>query len=178
MRALVVFESMFGNTEAVARAVADGLSARLRVDVVAVTDAPRVLDDDLDLLVVGGPTHAFGMSRERTRRAAVEQGARPVTSPACGLREWVSGVRPATGAGPAVATFDTRIRKRGVPGSAARGAMRRLRGLGLRPAGPACSFFVTDTSGPLGNGELDRARAWGEWLATERSAPGEVGAAP
>ena len=45
MRALVVFESMFGNTEAVARAVADGLSTQLEVDVVAVDEAPPDLPD-------------------------------------------------------------------------------------------------------------------------------------
>jgi hypothetical protein len=172
MRALVVFESMFGNTEAVARAVADGLSARMRVDVVPVTEAPEVVDDDVDLLVAGGPTHAFGMSRARTRQAAIEQGARPVTESARGLREWVTLVRPGATERPVVATFDTRIRKRGVPGSAARGAMRRLRGLGLRAAGPACSFYVADTAGPLVDGELARARAWGDRLAAE-----QVGAA-
>ena len=60
MRALVVFESMFGDTETIARAVADGLSDAIRVDIVDVATAPRV-DADVDLLVVGGPTHAFGM---------------------------------------------------------------------------------------------------------------------
>ncbi|HSL25245.1 MAG TPA: flavodoxin domain-containing protein [Acidimicrobiia bacterium] len=73
MPALVVFESMFGNTEAIAKAVADGLTARMAVDIVEVGVAPAVLSDDVELLVVGGPTHAFGMSRPGTRQKAAEQ---------------------------------------------------------------------------------------------------------
>ena len=76
MRALVVHESMFGNTETVARAVADGLStvAGIEVDRAAVHSASTDLAD-VDLVVVGGPTHAFSMSRESTRADAVTKGA-------------------------------------------------------------------------------------------------------
>jgi len=165
MRAIVTFESMFGNTEAVARAVADGLATRMDVEIVPVEDAEPVLGDDVGLLVVGGPTHAFGMSRAGTRRAAMDQGAHPTGAADIGLREWIGDLGRES-ASVAVAAFDTRIRKRGVPGSAARGAQKRLRRLGFGIAAAAQSFYVTGTPGPLLEGELARAREWGSQLAS------------
>lgn len=163
-RALVVFESMFGSTEAVARAVADGLRDLVAAEVVrAGPDA--TLPEGLDLLVVGGPTHAFGMSRPATRASAGQQGADAVVAAGPGLREWLAAERPAGAL--AVAAFDTRIRKRGVPGSAARAAERRLRRGGARVLAPAESFWVADTAGPLLEAEQDRARRWGHRLAEE-----------
>jgi hypothetical protein len=79
MRAVVVFESMFGNTKAIAEAVADALSTVLPVELVEVGTASEVVPRDVALLVVGGPTHAFGMSRPDTRRTAVRQAGRDPT---------------------------------------------------------------------------------------------------
>ena len=161
-RALVVFESMFGNTETVARAVASGLAESMTVDVRRA--GPDVPVDDVDLLVVGGPTHAFSLSRTATRQAARDQGAPADTAGGPGLREWLDGLRlPAEP--PVVATFDTRIKKRGVPGSAARTAQKKLRRRGLRVVAPAQSFWVGDTAGPLLDREEQRAREWGTALA-------------
>ena len=168
-RAVVVVESMFGNTEAVAHAVAEGLSGLFLVDVVRVADAPAVIPDDVRLLVVGGPTHAFGLTREGTRLAARDQGAKSLTGVEVGLREWLGHLQPHSTA-LAAAAFDTRIKKTGVPGSAARGAMRRLRRLGLRAAARPTSFYVAGMAGPLLDGELARARGWGSHLATNAAA--------
>jgi len=168
-RAMVVVESMFGNTEAVAHSVAEGLADVFVVDMVRVGDAPAVISEDVQLLVVGGPTHAFGLTREGTRQAAVDQGARRSTGSEFGLREWLAGLQsqPTT---LAAAAFDTRIKKRGVPGSAARGAMRRLRRLGVRAAARPCSFYVAGIDGPLLDGELARARSWGAQVAANAAA--------
>ncbi len=57
MKALVVYESMFGNTEQIARAVAAGLEESVDVQVAEVTDAPTEPDPDVALIVAGGPTH-------------------------------------------------------------------------------------------------------------------------
>jgi flavodoxin len=161
MQALVVYESMFGNTEALARAVGEGIAGWALTTVVAVTAAPTVVGPDVDLLVVGGPTHALGLSRPTTRANAVEQGAQPVTPVNRGLREWLGDVKFAGET--AIATFDTRVGR--VPGSAAKAALRRLRRRGGIVAAPAASFSVAGTPGPVIDGELERARDWGASLA-------------
>jgi Flavodoxin len=169
MRALVVFESMFGNTQTIANAIADGLSARVAVGVVEVGDAPTVIDEQIDLIVVGGPTHAFGLSRPATRQSAADQAVNGVISAGSGLREWLAAI-PEGSSRVAVATFDTRVDRPHLPGSAARAAQKRLRRLGLRVVLPSESFSVTGTEGPLVDGELERVVAWGEKLAVELGA--------
>lgn len=164
MRALVVYESSFGNTGQVAQAVWEGMFSRLQdVALLEVRAAPRRLPPELELLVVGAPTQAFGMSRPSTRAdAQVQAGATP-TDATIGVREWLSSVetpdRPVH-----AATFDTRIHSPHVPGSAAVGAWRVLRRAGFEVAAEAESFWVLGIKGPLREGELDRARAWGVGL--------------
>jgi len=160
MRILVVFESMFGATEQIARAVAQGMAA----EVVNVDNAP---DDvtGVDLLVVGGPTHVHGMSRAATRKSAVQQVDHPTRS-ATGVREWLDSLGPIPRGLP-VAAFDTRLDKsRLLTGAASLGIAKRLRRLGCREAAPAESFFVGTTPVDAGPnpGELDRAEAWGAAL--------------
>jgi hypothetical protein len=165
MYALVVYESMFGNSQAVAKAVSAGLATHMRTDVVEVGQAPVSIDESVDLLVVGGPTHAFGLTRASTREDAATKTTQPVVSAGIGIREWLDALHlPSVRI--AAATFDTRIMKAHVPGSAARKAEKRLHKLGARIAVPAESFAVTDTVGPLAVGELDRARAWGARLGS------------
>jgi hypothetical protein len=162
-RALVVFESMFGNTQHIADAVKEGLSSYVPADILEVGTAPGVLPDGVGLIVVGGPTHAFGMSRPRTRGDASRQAGGRVVSERNGLREWLTTLER-TDRSLAAAAFDTRIDRPRVPGSAARGAEKRLRKLGFRIACPSESFYVTGTTGPLIDGETERARRWGEEL--------------
>jgi hypothetical protein len=157
MRAMVVYESMFGNTGTIAKALADGLSAGFRVDLVDVAAAPTTLDSDIGLLVVGGPTHAFGLSMQRTRLDAIRQGAsNPVAD--VGVREWLNALHRSPGV--AAAAFDTRVDRPRVPGSAARAAARRLRRLGLRIVVAPTSFYVQGAAGPLLPGEVERAQRW------------------
>jgi hypothetical protein len=170
MQALVVFESMFGNTAAVARAIAEGLSARMSVEAVEVNAAPaRPFDiSELTLLIVGGPTHAFSMTRKTTREDAARRSATPIATE-LGLREWLAGLRPAPrhiGA----AAFDTRIATPRLPGSAATAATKRLRRMGLDIVAPAQSFYVSDVAGPLLEGELERALVWGATLGAASGA--------
>jgi len=172
MKAFVVIESMFGNTRSIGSAVAAGLAGTMEVTTIGIGEVPAVLPEGIDLLVVGGPTHAFGLSRPSTRDSAHQQGA--PQAPDIGVREWLSTL---PGENVAAAAFDTRVDKRFVPGSAARGALHRLQELGFDVLPPACSFFVAGVEGPLRKGELDRARAWGEDLGrrmAEREAVGAV----
>lgn len=177
MRALIVVESWFGNTRAAAEAIADGLGRYVTVDISEVADAPHRIAADVDLVIVGGPTHALGMSRPDTRREAAEQ-AGVTTQTETGIREWLasspSGIQRA-------AAFDTRIYVRWVPKSAVRGILLQLRALGATLVAGPQSFRVTGSSGPLAPGELDRAREWGEQLGaaiTAMEATDRVGSVP
>lgn len=161
MSTLVVFESMWGNSRTVAEAVAEGLGDD--VPVVNVAEAPVPLPQDVDMLVLGGPTHAFSMSRASTRQEAKAKGADQghLTS---GIREWMAAL-PASDR-LHVATFDTRVASvRHLPGSAAKAAAREVRRRHLGRVIATKSFYVADMAGPLLDDELDRARAWGTSLA-------------
>jgi flavodoxin len=70
MRALVVYESMFGNTRLVASNIADGLRADYEVTVVPVAEATPELVAAADLLVAGAPTHMHGLPSGWTRMLA------------------------------------------------------------------------------------------------------------
>jgi hypothetical protein len=163
MRAIVVYESIYGNSRMIAAAIAEGLGD---APVIAVHEAAeRALD--VDLLVVGGPTHMHGMTTARSRQVAVEgvkdAQVEPGATKEPGLRGWLRDL-PRNEGGLAAA-FDTRIdRSPMLTGVAARGIARRLRRHGYKVESIE-SFFVTDTEGPLAEGELARARAWGAQLA-------------
>jgi flavodoxin len=161
MRALVVYESIWGNTEAIARAAAAGVGGD--AEVVAAVDAPAAIPDDVDLLIVGGPTHAFSMTTPSTRESARQQGA--TTIPARGIREWILELAAPSRA-VRVATFDTRTVSPRLPGSAAKKAMKRLVARGLEPAAKPETFGVHGYGGPLADGEEARAKEWGAKLAT------------
>jgi flavodoxin len=170
MKALIVYESMFGNTEQIARAIADGLSESLDVQVAEVADAPAEPDPELALIIAGGPTHAFSMSRESTRADAINRGAQEGERE-FGLREWLAAL-PAGQHTERMATFDTKVeRMRHLPGSAAKGAAKQARRHGYESAAKAESFYVHDTDGPLLEGEIDRARAWGRQLGAAATNP-------
>jgi len=168
MKAVIVYESLFGNTERVAHEIADALAQDGNRAVVA--DVRGVGPDDLagsDLLVVGAPTHAFSLSRPSTREDAVRQGADPARA-AFGVREWLENLQaafPVATERPQVAVFDTRVEKvRRLPGSAAKRAAKSLRSLGFPVLDRPTSFYVADVQGPVAAGESDRAHAWGTHL--------------
>lgn len=163
MRALVVYESMFGTTRDIAEAIAEGLSSTMSVTVTEVGAAPKEVPADIGLLVVGGPTHAFGMSRPSTREDAAKQTA-TLVSTGIGIREWLAEAE--IDASVPVAVFDTRVDRPRLPGSAAAAAAKRLRRRGRRITAKA-SFYVTGREGGPVDGELGRARWWGRVIAPE-----------
>lgn len=165
MTAFLVYETMYGNTGQLAEAIGRELGAAGEVTVVDVASAPTAIPAGVDLLVVGGPTHAFSMSRAATRRQAVATGGR-ATDLDTGIREWLGELR-VTSPAPAAATFDTRVKVPLLPGSAASSAARVLRRLGLAVRDTE-SFYVEDQDGPLRHGELERAAAWGRRLIHDR----------
>ena len=171
-RALVVFESLFGDAEAIAHAVAEGLSPTIPTDVVAAADAPAEVPGDVRLLVVGGPNHALSMPRPSTREGAVKQYGAEIADTSRGLHEWLDAVRVG-GSGAVAAAFDTRSDHPKLlvkMDHASRTEEKLLRRHGLRLVAPAEHFLVADAQGPLVDGEQDRAREWGATLAA-RLAP-------
>jgi len=169
--ALIVYESMFGNGHRVADLVAEGLrEAGWRARTERVLDAPE--SPECDLLVLGGPTHAMGLSRAATRATrssyvVTEEDARrvacePGADTGRGLREYLSALRIVPGQ--PVAVYDTRG-ARG-PAGAAGSALRRLAGREARIVTGAEHFIVRGFTGPLRPGEEERARAWGVRLAS------------
>jgi hypothetical protein len=170
MKALVVYESMFGNTEQIARAVAAGLAESIEVQLAEVSQAPAEPDPQVALIVAGGPTHAFSMSRTNTRADAMKRGA-PEGEREFGLREWMAAL-PSGQHTARIATFDTKIESmRFAPGSAAKGAAKVARRHGYDSAVKAESFYVREVDGPLVVGEIDRARAWARQLAASMTGP-------
>lgn len=170
MRALVVYESMFGNTRNVALAIAEGLATKLPVETVEVGAAPTVLPPDVAMLVVGGPTHAHGLSTAKSRADAAKRIQEPVISAGRGLREWLASLRP--GGSLTAAAFDTRIKGPVLfTGSAATSATKLLQRSRIRRVAPPRSFVLEGPTGPLVDrvprAELDAAQAWGADLGAQ-----------
>ena len=174
MRAVVVYESMYGNTHLVADAIGAGLSTGFDVSVVPVSQVSQATLADANLVVVGGPTHAHSMTRAVTREAAVKAADKPVggltVEPDAlgpGLREWFGslGQYPVK-----AAAFDTRMHGPAVlTGRASKGVARLLRAHGFDVAAEPESFLVTKQD-RLQLHETARARQWGTRLATRLAA--------
>jgi hypothetical protein len=165
MKALVVYESMFGNTREVAYRVASGLELAFEVTVAHVSDVTPEMANTADFLVVGGPTHVHGMASARTRDAAKKmadkEGSGLELEPRAtgsGLREWLATLDIRRGVEAAV--FDTRNHGPGfVTGRASRGIARRLRKRGANVVATE-SFFVAKGGHVLDADEESRAEVW------------------
>ena len=172
MKAVVFYESFFGNTQRVAEAISKGLGEQSDVSVLEVSRADYNTLKGVDLLVVGGPTHIWSMSRPLSRRAAAEEvkketlDRKPILGN-LGVREWLDQL-PNTKE-MAAATYDTRMPKKGfIPTSiASRRIASKLKKHGYRLVAKPEGFIVVDMKGPLLEGELERATEWGRILATE-----------
>lgn len=169
MTVLIVSESYFGNTLTVTKAIAAGLIQALDtcpVTVLRPHEAPRDIPSEVDLLLVGAPTHEFSMPKAQTRKQAVEKGANGGDS--VGVREWIAQVTPRGDL--RVVTFDTSIKTKFTPGSASKAAFKALKKRGFRDAERGQSFYVADVAGPLVDGEAQRAETWGTQLGNSLSA--------
>ena len=141
MKTLVVYDTQFGNTERLARNIAEALHEHGEARVAPVAGVSGLHGGEVDLLLVGGPTQGHGLP------GAMESFLR--NAPAGTMR------------GTRALAFDTRYRgPRLLQGSAAHHIAGQLRRLGCQLLAPPESFFVTGEEGPLEPGEVDRARGW------------------
>jgi flavodoxin len=157
MKAVVVYDSFFGNTEQIARAIGDALGPSEDVSVLRVGDVKPGQIAGLDLLIVGSPTRAFSASPD--------------------TKAWLKKLGSASLKGIKVAGFDTRVDVKEVDsrvlpvfvrmfGYAAEPISEILTKKGGVQAAPPEGFIVLDKEGPLKDGELKRAAAWARQIAS------------
>jgi flavorubredoxin len=165
MKAYVVYESLWGNTAAIAEAVAQGLGEGAVA--LSTADATPDVVAGADLLVAGAPSHANGLPSDSSRENALERSREEDGPPEPDLshpsmRSWLEQLPPGKRLG---AAFDTRMESWWASGPAKKIA-RRLRGRGVDTID--AETFTVDHEGQtphLAEGELERARTWGRALA-------------
>jgi flavodoxin I len=146
MKALIVYDSVYGNTEKIARAIAEAITPSNEVKILRSGEANTSELASSDLLIVGSPTHA----------------GRPTPA----IQDLLNKVPKLSLQGINVAAFDTRIpaklaRVFGYAAGRIAGNLKRKGGtLIASPEG----FFVTGTKGPLKEGEPERAAGWAKGI--------------
>jgi hypothetical protein len=161
MKAIVVYESLWGNTAAIARAIAEGIGPEARA--LSTAEASGAAIAEADLIVAGAPVHAFGLPSDKGRESVA---ANPGKAPAPpdlshpSMRSWLEALPEGHGCS---AAFETRFRFS--PGGATAGILRRLEQAGYRSIAKGQRFIIKGTYGPLRDGKLERARLWGAELA-------------
>jgi hypothetical protein len=136
MKAVVVYESIWGNTAAVAVSIAGGLGAGARA--ISTGEATAEAIADADLIVAGAPVLGFSLPTEKMLDGIRENpgfGAPPPKLSHPSMRSWLAGVARATKPGrlPLVAAFETGLRWS--PGSAANSILKELGAAGFRSVG-------------------------------------------
>ena len=146
MKALIVYDSVYGNTEKIARAIAEAITPSNEVKVLRVGEANPSELASVNLLIVGSPTHA----------------GRPIPV----VQDFLNKVPELSLKGVNVAAFDTRITTKlvGVFGYAAGRIAGNLKKKGATLAASPEGFFVTGGQGPLKEGELERAAGWAKGI--------------
>jgi hypothetical protein len=169
VNAVVVYESLWGNTAAIARAIADGLGQGARA--LSTAEADTALIAEAQLIVAGAPVLGFGLPTEQMRDGLRRNPGKAPSPPDLShpsMRAWL-GALPA-GAGWAAA-FDTQVR--GPFGSAGPEIAKALEHAGHKALTKPAAFVVKGKFGPLKDGELERARQWGADLAAALAAAGD-----
>jgi hypothetical protein len=161
MKAIVVYESLWGNTATIARAIADGIGPGAR----ALTTAEASVADlaDTDLLVAGSPVLGFSLPTESMRETIRTRPGKAPAPPDLShppMRSWLATLPKQKGR---AAAFETRIWWS--PGGATGAILAGLANAGYRTIGKGQRFIVSGPYGPLREGEVERARLWGAELA-------------
>lgn len=160
MRAIVVYQSLWGNTAAVARAIAEGIGPEARALSTAEATGPAV--EGVDLIVAGSPVMAFGLPSERALASVRASAGGSASGPDLSqpsMSSWLKGLPAGRGG---CAGFDTRLWWS--PGGAVGRIVRGLERAGYRQVARGEKFIVKGKEGPLRDGEIERARVWGVHL--------------
>jgi hypothetical protein len=161
VKAIVVYESLWGNTAAVARAVAEGIGpGAVALSTAEATDAEVA---GAGLLFAGAPILGFNLPTEQIRKSIAadrRHAGNPADLAHPSMRDWLGGLPQGSAA---CAAFETRIRWS--PGSSAKRIAEGLEAVGFRRVAEPERFLVAGKYGPLKDGELERARRWGAALA-------------
>lgn len=164
MKAVVVYESLWGNTAAVARAVAEGLGPG--VPVLPPDEAVGEALAGVELIVAGSPVLAFSLPTEQIRAGIRKdpgpKAPRPADLSHPSLRSWLDTLPAGSGR---FAAFETRVRYS--PRGATSTIADKLEKAGYRRLTRDERFVVKGKYGPLRDGELERAREWGARLAKD-----------
>jgi len=161
VKAVVVYESLWGNTAKVAAAIAEGIGPG--AEAMSTREATPEMIAGADVIVAGSPVFAFKMSSDKMRES-IRKNPGPAPAPPDlshpSMASWLESLPEGSAA---AAAFDTEAR--GPFGKAAPTIARSLEAAGYRLIGKPTGFYVTGKYGPLRDGELDRARQWGRELA-------------
>ena len=162
MKALLIVESCFGSTRALAEETAAGLrEGGAQADIVPASQASPAVPDDVSLLILAAPTHNRGLPTAATRAKACAQAGSGKASH--GIGGWLeTTVIPAS---TTAAAFDTVISKGWLSGSAAKAIAKALQRHQGRRTASVRNFVVTASKGPLATGQESDARSWGRELA-------------
>ncbi len=155
MKALVLYDSVYGNTEKIALAIGNALGSQDDVSVVKVSDARAEQFAGLNVLIVGAPTQRFRTTAAMSDflKTIPENGLKGVKVNAFDTRLSMGEIKKT----PVLAFF---IRLFGVNAYAARLIANQLRKKGGKLAGSPEGFYVEGMEGPLVEGELERAGNW------------------
>jgi len=166
VNAVVVYESLWGNTAAVAGAIADGLGPGARA--LTTTQADQSAIADAQLIVGGAPVLGFKLPTEQMRDGLQRTPGKAPFPPDLShpsMRAWLGALPAGTGW---AAAFDTQVR--GPFGSAGPEIAEALARAGYTALAKPAAFVVTGKFGPLKDGELERPRQWGADLAAALAA--------
>jgi len=166
MKAVVVYESLWGNTAAIARAIAEGIGPEARDLTTAQASGEAI--SGADLIVAGAPLIGFRLPTDGMRKSIgrdPKHAQRPPDLSQPSLRSWIAALPKGNGR---FAAFETRFRWS--PGSATRAIAKGLEKTGYHRIAKDQRFIVKGTYGPLADGEVDRAKAWGAEIARLRKA--------
>lgn len=161
MKAVVVYESYWGNTASVARAIAEGLGPGARA--MSTAEAKDEALAGADLIVAGSPIFAFALPTEKTRSDLAAKPGKAPSPPDLSrplMRSWLEALPKGSGR---AAAFETGFKLS--PSWAAQKILKMLADRGYKPIAKKERFLIKGSYGPLREGELDRAKAWGVMLA-------------